>query len=479
MRTFQFSDAKSHKFWNIEVTGTSFTVTYGKIGTNGQSQSKTFATPEKAQSEADKLVREKTGKGYVETTPQTASSDAESLEKAIRANPHDVAAISAYADYLMEQNDPRGEFMQVQIALENDSLSKDERKKLQTREKALLKKHEKEWVGDWADHFNAPTNTEGRGQINHTGGRKYEFKRGFLTTVHFGELTVNAARAIVKAPQTRFVHELFIGDHRYEDEYDAGSDIPEGGTRDNDFPGDHILLRWPQLQHVRRFQYGWESDEVYGDFCHFQCHLADEHIYDFVKQMPNLEELLVFAHFQNANKLVALPMPNLRILQLYHGWSYPLEKLAKNPSLTKLTHLWCHPHALNAADAEPYIRLPQLRAICRSRHLSFLTHLRLRLTDFGDEGVREIIDSGIMKRLHELDLRHGGVTDEGARLLAGCPDLKNLQFLDLSRNGLTQAGKDVLQATKLPIALEHQHAEIGDQDSYGDRPRYLFEGDYE
>ena len=26
-------------------------------------------------------------------------------------------------------------------------------------------------------------------------------------------------------------------------------------------------------------------------------------------------------------------MPNLRIFELYHGWSYPLDKLAKNASL--------------------------------------------------------------------------------------------------------------------------------------------------
>ena len=66
MRTFQYSDARSHKFWNIDVSGKSFTVTYGKVGSAGQSQTKTFPTPEKAQAEADKLIREKTGKGYVE-----------------------------------------------------------------------------------------------------------------------------------------------------------------------------------------------------------------------------------------------------------------------------------------------------------------------------------------------------------------------------------------------------------------------------
>jgi Ran GTPase-activating protein (RanGAP) involved in mRNA processing and transport len=171
-------------------------------------------------------------------------------------------------------------------------------------------------------------------------------------------------------------------------------------------------------------------------------------------------------------------MPRLRILQLYHGWSYPFDRLARNQSLTNLTHLLCHPHALESGD-EPYIRLAGLRAICRSDHLRSLTHLRLRLTDFGDEGAEEIVQSGILRRLKVLDLRHGAITDEGAKVLAGCPDLRNLEHLDLSRNGLTDAGKKLIQATRVPIDLAFQHAEIGDQDSYGDIPRYLFEGDYE
>ncbi|MDI7156854.1 WGR domain-containing protein [Leptospira santarosai] len=37
-----FKDDKSDKFWNIEVGGTSFTVTYGKTGTIGQTQTKSF-----------------------------------------------------------------------------------------------------------------------------------------------------------------------------------------------------------------------------------------------------------------------------------------------------------------------------------------------------------------------------------------------------------------------------------------------------
>src|SRR4051812_38097216 len=122
MRTFQLSDAKSHKFWTVDVSGASVTVTYGKVGAAGQTQTKTFATPEKARAEADKLIREKVGKGYAETTPRAAVSAAEGLEAAIRANPADLLPWGVYADYLSEHDDPRGEFMRVQLALEDEAL---------------------------------------------------------------------------------------------------------------------------------------------------------------------------------------------------------------------------------------------------------------------------------------------------------------------------------------------------------------------
>jgi hypothetical protein len=51
----------------------------------------------------------------------------------------------------MEQGDPRGEFMQVQMALEKEGLSKAERQKVAQQEAALLKKHEKEWGGTWSE----------------------------------------------------------------------------------------------------------------------------------------------------------------------------------------------------------------------------------------------------------------------------------------------------------------------------------------
>ncbi len=473
MRVFQYSDAKSHKFWNIDVSGSKLTVTYGKVGASGQTQTKSFASAEQAQAEADKLIGEKLKKGYVEATAKSASTTAEAFEQALAADPRDLASASAYADYLHEQGDPRGEFMQVQIALEDEALPASTRKQLRAREKELLEIHEKAWVGDWAELYPAPKETEGRAQINHTGGRKYEFKRGLLTTVHFGQLTVAAARAFVKAPQVQLVRELFIGYHDEAEEVEPGPDIPEDAEEEE--AAQHVLLRWPSLRNIRRFQFGWVADEVYDAFCEFQCHLGGDRVYDFVKQMPNVEEVLLFAHFSDFEKLVALPMPQLRVLQLYHGWSYPLARLAKNPTLTKLTHLLCHPHALEHGD-QPYISLPDLKAVCRSPHLTSLTHLRLRLTDFGDKGAKEIVESGILKRLKGLDLRHGCMTDEGAKFLAACPDLRNLEQLDLSRNALTDAGIAALRGTRVPVVLDHQHGYNPDVDEYQE---FLGSGDYE
>ena len=43
------------------------TTRWGRIGTDGQSKTKSFASEDKANVEYGKLVKEKTDKGYVET----------------------------------------------------------------------------------------------------------------------------------------------------------------------------------------------------------------------------------------------------------------------------------------------------------------------------------------------------------------------------------------------------------------------------
>ncbi len=71
-RKLIYMDAKSSKFWNIRQDGEAFTVTYGRIGTSGQETVKTFASEALAVKEAEKLIKEKLGKGYVEASAPPA-----------------------------------------------------------------------------------------------------------------------------------------------------------------------------------------------------------------------------------------------------------------------------------------------------------------------------------------------------------------------------------------------------------------------
>ena len=66
MRRFELIEGTAAKFWEVEVDAANYSVRYGRLGTAGQSLSKTAADAAKAQLEVDKLIKEKTGKGYTE-----------------------------------------------------------------------------------------------------------------------------------------------------------------------------------------------------------------------------------------------------------------------------------------------------------------------------------------------------------------------------------------------------------------------------
>ena len=65
-RRFEFVEGKSAKFWEISVRDNDVTVHFGRIGTSGQSKTKTFGDAAAAQQHAEEMIEEKTGKGYVE-----------------------------------------------------------------------------------------------------------------------------------------------------------------------------------------------------------------------------------------------------------------------------------------------------------------------------------------------------------------------------------------------------------------------------
>jgi uncharacterized protein (TIGR02996 family) len=407
-------------------------------------------------------------------------TEREALEAALVADPDDIGAHMAYADWLAENGDERdqarAEFIRVQLALEDESRSPAERKKLRQRENALLKKHRTEWLGLLA------------GNIPHEGANRDEWPRRYRS-YSFARGWFDFAERVAHWPGLRLLRRLRTGgyaDAQPTDEERRRFNMPDGWINT---PALFALASSPYLGNVRVFQLGWhrENDTLRYDppsasnplpsySVNSTCHQRGEAAAVLVKSMPRLEELYLFAHDVPTGELFGLrTLKNLRIMQVYHSEEYPLEILARNPTLGSLTHLLCYPGALHLGEEHPRIRIEGVRALLRSPRLHNLTHLQLRVSDVGDRGCEEIVRSGILKRLKLLDLRHGTITDEGARTLAASPDLNNLEHFELSRNRLTPEGLRVLRrvlGTRLNAQYQQTDVEV-------EHNTYLYEGDIE
>ena len=63
--------------------------------------------------------------------------------RAVKDAPDDDAPRLLLADWLEEQGDPRGEFIRLQLAPEDESRPASERRALRARESELLERHER------------------------------------------------------------------------------------------------------------------------------------------------------------------------------------------------------------------------------------------------------------------------------------------------------------------------------------------------
>lgn len=77
-------------------------------------------------------------------TPRKVIADGTALLQAVYDAPGDVSRRHVYADFLIEQGDPRGEFIQLQLQRRDGTAPKGSA----TREKALLTEHWEKWLGE-------------------------------------------------------------------------------------------------------------------------------------------------------------------------------------------------------------------------------------------------------------------------------------------------------------------------------------------
>jgi DNA ligase-1 len=67
-RYFEYVQGASNKFWEVSQQGNNMTTRWGRIGSAGQSKTKTFADDQAAANAVANLIKEKTDEGYVERT---------------------------------------------------------------------------------------------------------------------------------------------------------------------------------------------------------------------------------------------------------------------------------------------------------------------------------------------------------------------------------------------------------------------------
>src|SRR5205085_6196777 len=100
-------------------------------------------------------------------------------ELALAESPDELANHMAFADYLSEQGDPLGDFIRVQLALEDPSKSPNDRKKLQAQEKKLLDAHARTWLGELAPFFLGEEGEKEEEEYERL-QVEYTFRRGWL-----------------------------------------------------------------------------------------------------------------------------------------------------------------------------------------------------------------------------------------------------------------------------------------------------------
>jgi uncharacterized protein (TIGR02996 family) len=448
MPRYEFKEGSSSKFWEITLSGSSFTTRWGKIGTSGQEKKQSFSNAMEAKQEYDKLIASKVKKGYeiVEGTEDAeeegeegsgaakAASNPE-LEAAILKAPDNAEAYLVYADWLQAQGDPRGEL----IALQHAALqaSGDEATSLKRKASALIRKYRGFLLGDLAE---ALENEE----------LKVSWHLGFLQSARLGKKDYDSdfdveegVKKLLALPSARFLRELtigmvsFDGDNSYDDVVTA---IAKGGG-------------WPTLESLflGDFEYPDENEISWTN-------VGD--IEPLYKVLPRLRSLKLRGGSEELGKI---HLPELREFTVESG-GLPLEAVrsiasAHWPRLERL-EVWFGMENYGAGGG-----VEDIQPILDGKGLPNLKYLGLKNFEFGSELCEALPQAKILAQLETLDLSKGTITDEDAEVLAAnAAAFKHLKRLDLTENLLTDEGARRLAKLCPDVARGNQRADDYDDD---------------
>lgn len=447
MARYELSDGKSNKFWEIAIDGAVLTVTFGRIGTAGTSSTKVLGSPAGAKYEHDKLVAEKTKKGYklAAAAPAKAQAaavggaDLADIEARIIACPDDEDAWKEYGEALKAAGDPRGEAVLLTVGAPKGKIGAPAGKP-----PAALKKiegaHRKKWLGDLGKE-------DASIQLTWTHGAFIDTARIAASHDDEGTSVDGQIRALLRLEAAKFLRALTIGlaDADGDNDYGAAiTAIVKAGKR-------------PSLRElfIGDFEYPDDSEISWAT-------IGD--VGRLLPLFPNLQELRV----QGGKILLSnVTHPCLRSLILNTG-GLPgaTARAVASATLPELTSLevW-----LGTEDYGGTAAIKDLKPLMDGKGFPKLTSLGLMNSTFQDEIAKAVAGSKILKQLTSLDLSMGTMTDEGGEaILAAADRFSHLAPLDLEKNYLSDE-----MAKKIRKALPYAHTgEQREADKWDDKLHY-------
>lgn len=108
----EFKDGKSNKFWKAEVDGGDLVVTWGRIGSTGQTKRTSCGWEAAAKASADKQATKKLQKGYVNADTASAEGPPAARASAPRGGSAIMRALTA--------KDPERDALEAAVAADPD-----------------------------------------------------------------------------------------------------------------------------------------------------------------------------------------------------------------------------------------------------------------------------------------------------------------------------------------------------------------------
>lgn len=352
------------------------------------------------------------------------------LEALIAKNPDEGGNYGVYADWLIQQGDPRGELINTQLKRETMPDSAE----LTDRITALHAKHDADWLGELATQKD---------------GFSVSWRRGFLHEVTLGDddsADVELGELYQKLrplPVAQLLHSLRFAAFQ-NDDGEPSWDSAVGAMVEYGVPatlrklifdrGDYWDISWTYLNTL---------EPVYA-------------------RVPDLEHLEIILGHMN---LGTIDLPKLKHFEVWTGGftgdNMKSVVAAKWPKLETLL--------LRFGGSEDYggtCTVEDVLPLLDGKTIPNVKHLALANSPFIDALIPQLAKSSLLEQITTLDLSLGEMTDEGANaIVEHAHAFKHLTKLDVHRNYLTA---DAITALKGVVA----NTEAGGQESPDEDYRY-------